>query len=143
MTWLLSANEFEVTMSSRTAIRGFPGPAGFESATNRRVHVLRVQALDNGFQSAEQQVEVQGGCRPVHRYLWEPTGSIFVDPGLSASSRKRSPVQIEITNLRLVPVVSTMSRPASNLTSTLRSGCSDTSSTVPTRIPRPARYPPF
>ena len=137
MTWLLSANEFvndDVLENSDSRVP----PLALQDLDQRRgerVHVLRIQALDNGFQAAEQQVEVQGGCRAVHRYLragrQDLRRSRAVDEFEIAVAD-----QVEIADLRPWCRWSARClRSASNFTSTLRSGCSDTSLTVPTRMP--------
>ena len=71
MTWLLSASEFvndDVFENSDSRVAAL-ALQYLDQRRGERVDVLRIQALDNGFQSAEQQVEVQRGRRPVHGYL--------------------------------------------------------------------------
>ena len=100
-----------------------------------RVDVLRIQALDNGFQAAEQQVEIQRGRRPVHRYLCADRQDLRRLPGCR-----------RVPDSGPRPGSDSGSRPwcrssawccgrRRTSTSTLRSACSDTPFTVPTRMP--------
>ena len=71
MTWLLSASEFvndDVFENSDSRVPPWPCRI-WTSDAGECVDVLRIQALDNGFQTAEQQVEVERGRGAVHRYL--------------------------------------------------------------------------
>ena len=88
MTWLLSASELvndEVLREQRVQ-RAALALQDLDQRRGQRVDILRVQALDDGFEPAEQQVEVERGRRAVHR-ICAPGGRIFVDPELSTSSR--------------------------------------------------------
>jgi hypothetical protein len=62
------------------------------------VHVIRIQALDNRFQTAEQQIEIQGGRRPIH-------GDLRADRKDLRRARRVNefeiaiPDQVQVTNL--------------------------------------------
>ena len=58
-----------------------------------RVHVFRFRPWITGFSPPSSRSRSRAGAVR-STGIWEPTGSIFVDPGLSASSRKRSPVRL-------------------------------------------------
>ena len=58
-----------------------------DQRAGQRVDILRIQALDNGFQPAEQQVEVQRGRGAVHRDLRARAAGSSSIRGASTSSR--------------------------------------------------------
>ena len=63
--WLLSASELvkaEVLPNSDSILPSRPAGPG-SAGVGQGVDRLRIQGLDNGFQAAEQQVEIQGGLR--------------------------------------------------------------------------------
>ena len=102
MTWLLSASEFENDDVFENSDSRVP-PLALQDLDQRRgerVDVLRVQALDNGFQSAEQQVEVQRGRRAVHGYLRAGRQDLRRS-GAVDEFEVAIADQVEIANLRL------------------------------------------
>ena len=71
MTWLLSASEFEnddVLENSDSIVPALT-LQDLDQRRRERVDVLRIEPLNNRFQPTEQQVEIQGGRRPVDRNL--------------------------------------------------------------------------
>ena len=100
-----------------------------------RVDVLRIEALDNGFQAAEQQVEVQRGRRAVDGYLRAGRQDLRRSRGVDEFEvAVADQVEIADRSLGAVGQHDVCGRRRTS-TSTLRSGCSDTSCTVPTRMP--------